>query len=274
MDLKLEGQAVLVTGGSRGIGRDIALGFAKESAKIAICGRDKTQLNATKAEIEALGAECHVISADLANADECRRVVDDTAIYFGHLDVLVNNASVNVDKTPSSIEDASDAQLLERVNGKTMIAIRCSRSAIPHMRRRGGGRIVMIGGVSARVVIRGAEAMSANTVIPQGLGNASLASFTKFLSEDVAKDNIMVNIVHPHYTRTGRYPGRLAQYATANGLSEADAEAVLISHMPIGRFIYPSDITPIVVLLGSPLVGAVTGQSIAVDGGASRAIAY
>lgn len=116
--------------------------------------------------------------------------------------------------------------------------------------------------------------MSPGSTLPQGLGNASLANFTKFLSEEVAKDNIAVNIVHPHFTRTGRFPARLSQYAQDRGISEAQAEVQLISHMPIGRLIDPSDITPIVLMLGSPLVGAITGQSIAVDGGATRGVVY
>jgi 3-oxoacyl-[acyl-carrier protein] reductase len=274
MDLELKGHAVLVTGGSRGIGRDIALGFAREGALVAICARDQAQLDATRSEITALGATCHTIAADLGKAEDCRRVVDDTARRFGRLDVLVNNASTSVDKTPNSLEDATDTQLLERVLGKTMVAIRCSRAALGYMRRAGGGRIVMIGGMSARTVIRGEESMSAGSGLPQGLGNASLANFTKFLSEEAAADKIAVNIVHPHFTYTGRYPARLAKYAAARGISETEAEERLISHMPMGRFVYPSDITPIVLLFGSPLVGIITGQSIAVDGGATRAIAY
>lgn len=274
MDLKLGGHAVLVTGSTRGIGRDIALGFAREGALVAICGRDQKQLQATKAEVVAIGAQCHAMIADLSKADDCARVVNETASHFGRLDTLVNNASTSVDKTPNSLEDATDDQLLARVVGKAMVAVRCSRAALVHMRRVAGGRIVMIGGVSSRTIIRGDEAMSPGSTLPQGLGNASLANFTKFLSEEVAKDNIAVNIVHPHFTRTGRFPARLSQYAQDRGISEAQAEVQLISHMPIGRLIDPSDITPIVLMLGSPLVGAITGQSIAVDGGATRGVVY
>lgn len=274
MDLQLKGRAVLVTGGSRGIGRDIALGFAREGALVAICGRDPAALAATGAEIMAAGSTCHTMVADLARGEDCQRVVDEAASFFGRLDVLVNNASASVDKTPGSPEGASDVQLLERIHGKAMVAIRCSRAALPHMRRVGGGQIVMIGGLSARTIIRGEEAMTGGSVLAQGLGNAALANFTKFLSEDVAPEHIAVNIIHPHYTRTGRYPARLTQYAQARGLTEEEAEARLISHMPIGRFVYPSDITPLALLLGSPLVGAITGQSIAVDGGATRSVLY
>ena len=274
MDLKLTGQAVLITGSSRGIGLAIAVGFANEGALVAICGRDQKRLQIAKAEIEAIGGHCHAMVADLGEADECARVVDETARHFGRLDTLVNNASASVDGTPKSLDDASDDQLLARVLGKTMVAVRCSRTALAHMRKVGGGRIVMIGGASSRTVIRGDEAMSTGSTLPQGLGNASLANFSKFLSEEVAKDNIAVNIVHPYFTRTDRFPARLAQYAKDRGISERQAEQLLISHMPIGRLINPSDITPIVLILGSPLVGAMTGQSIAVDGGATRGVVY
>ncbi len=215
MDLKLRGAAVLVTGGSRGLGRDFALGFAAEGADVAICARDRAQLEATAAEIRAHGVKCVAISANLFDGADCQRVVDETAAAFGRLDVLVNNASTSVDKTPKSLEDATDNQLMERFLGKTMAAIRCARAALPHMRRAGGGRIVNIGGTAARSVFRPGELLSNASGLPQGLGNSSLANFSKYLAEEAAPDGILVNLVHPHVTRTSRHAG--APHAAREG---------------------------------------------------------
>jgi 3-oxoacyl-[acyl-carrier protein] reductase len=274
MDLNLRGAAVMVTGGSQGIGFAIAHAFADEGARVAICARDRGRLDAAAAEIRARGVECLAISADLLDPEACRRVIDETAAAYGRLDVLVNNASTSVDRTPRSLEDASDSDLMARFMGKTMAAIRCSRAALPHMRRVGGGRIVCIGGTAARSVFRAGELPSGGSGLPQGLGNSALANFSKQLAEEVAGDGILVNIVHPHTTRTGRHPDRVARLAQARGITAAEAEAAIAAQFPIGRIVEPADIAPLVLLLASPLAAAITGQSITVDGGALRGIAY
>lgn len=274
MDLKLGGAGVLITGASRGLGKDMALAFAAEGARVAICGRDAARLEAAAAEVRAVAGECLALRADLLEPDACRRAVDEAAAAFGRLDVLVNNASPVVDRAPASLEAATDAQVLERVMGKTLVAVRCSRAALPHLRRAGGGRIVCIGGTSARSVFRAGELPMPGSVLPQGLGNSSLANFAKHLAEEVARDGVVVNVVHPHLMRTSRHPARVAAMAARLGVSEAEAEAELNRLNPIGRLVETSDVVPLVLLFASPLCGGITGQSIAVDGGAVRAISY
>jgi 3-oxoacyl-[acyl-carrier protein] reductase len=274
MDLRLRDAAVLVTGGSRGIGLVLARAFAAEGARVAICARDAGRLREAVDLVARQGAECLPLAADLFDPDACCRVVEDTAAAFGRLDVLVNNASGSVDAMPRSLEDATDAQLLDRFMGKTMAALRCSRAAIPHMRRAGGGRIVCIGGTAARSVFRHGELPSTGSGLPQGLGNSALANLAKHLSEEVAADGIRVNVVHPHLTRTDRHPARVAHRASQLGVSEAEAEASIAAQFPIGRVVEPTDIAPIVLLLASSLSDAITGQAIAVDGGALRGIPY
>jgi 3-oxoacyl-[acyl-carrier protein] reductase len=274
VDLKLTGAAVLITGASRGLGRDFAVAFAAEGARVAICARDAAGLEAAAAEVRARGAECVPIVADLFKAEDCRKVVDATAKAFDRLDVLINNASTNVEGTPRSLEDATDAQLMERFLGKTMASIRCARAAIPHMRRTGGGRIVCIGGTAARSVLRSDETPSLGSGLPQGLGNSSLANFAKHLSEEVARDGILVNVVHPHLTRTSRHAERVAKWADHHGIDIAEAEARLAKRIPIGRIVEPADIIPIVLLLSSQISAGITGQAIAVDGGALAMVSY
>jgi 3-oxoacyl-[acyl-carrier protein] reductase len=278
MDLKLAGASVLITGGSRGIGFALAQGFAAEGAHVAICGRDRGRLDQAVAALNAAGAQAVGIQADLFKAEDCIAAVEGTVAAFGRLDVLVNNASTNVDKTPKSLEDATDEQVLERFMGKTLGAIRCTRAALAHLRAvralGGAGRIVCIGGMAARAVQRGAERPGAGSGLPQGLGNSALANFVKYIAEEGAPDGIVANIVHPSLTRTERHVGRMERKAATQGISIAAAEAETASHFPIGRVPGPEDIVPLVLLLSSPLAGAITGQAIAVDGGASRAIMY
>lgn len=263
MDLALRGKAVLVTGGSRGIGRAIARHFAAEGASVAICGRNSEALADALAALRAYGGPCLAIRADLFAAADCARVVEETVAAFGRFDILVSNASTNVSGT---VMTASDEVLMERVMGKTLATIRLARAAIPHMRRVGGGRIICIGGTSAR--------SPAGATLPSGLGNASLANLVKHLSDEVARDHITVNVIHPYFTKTDRYPERVAERARQRGLTLAEAEASFAADVPIGRVVEPDDIAPLVLFLASPHASAITGQAIAVDGGAVRCIAY
>jgi NAD(P)-dependent dehydrogenase (short-subunit alcohol dehydrogenase family) len=265
---------VVITGASQGIGLSLAHAFAAEGARLAICARTPSRLEAAAEDLRAAGAECLAIAADLTEPDACRHVIDTTAAHYGRLDVLINNASTNVDKTPKSLEDATDTQLLERFMGKTMVAIKCARAAIPHMRAAGGGRIVCIGGTAARAVSRGTERPGNGSGLPQGLGNSALCNFVKHLSEEVAAEGILVNVVHPHLTRTGRHPDRVAARARSAGISLEAAEAQIVANFPIGRMVEPEDIAPMVLLLASRLSGAITGQSITIDGGALRNVNY
>ncbi|MFC1817406.1 SDR family oxidoreductase, partial [Thermodesulfobacteriota bacterium] len=129
-----------------------------------------------------------------------------------------------------------------------------------------GGRIICIGGLAAR--------NPGKTGLPSGLGNAAVANFSKHLSDEVAADKILVNVVHPTFCKTDRYPARVADRAQERGISEAEAEASFAGMFPIGRVIEPADIAPLVLFLASPHAGAITGQSIAVDGGLSRSVIY
>lgn len=274
MKLNLHGKRVLVTGGSRGIGYEIARQFAAESARVVICGRDPDRLRAATDAIRAAHGECIGIRTDLFDADAGNVLVEQTVTALGGVDVLVNNASTNVDRVPERLEAASDSQVMERIAGKLMGAIRCSRAVIPHMRQAGGGRIICIGGTSARAVARGSSGAVLRSELPQGLGNSALAGFVRHLAEDVAHDGILVNVIHPYQTKTDRYPARIARLAVERGISREEAEAALAASIPIGRMIEPADIAPLVLFLASPLAGAITGQAIAIDGGAVPVVNY
>ncbi|MDA0662816.1 MAG: SDR family oxidoreductase [Proteobacteria bacterium] len=263
MDLQLKGKSVVVTGGNRGIGRGIALAFAAEGANVSIVGRDTQALAKVKGEIEALGVKANTVAADLFTAEGCSRAVDESAAAFGGVDILVNNASTSVSGT---LETLTDAQLMERLEGKTLAYMRCSRAVLTWLRKAGGGRVICIGGSAARA--------AGKVSLPSGLGNSSITAFVKHFSNDVAPENITVNVVHPPFTKTDRYPGRLEARAKQLGVSLAEAEATFVADFPIGRIVEPSDIAPMILFLASPQASAVTGQAIGVDGGSVPGIYY
>lgn len=274
MDLKLGQAVVVVTGGSRGLGNAIAKAFAAEGARLSICGRTQATLDAATDAIRRSGSECLGIRADLFDGAECRRVVEETAAHFGRVDVLINNASTGLMSLPPSIVDLTERQLTERFMGKTMASIRCAQAVVPIMRAQGGGRIVCIGGTSARSTFRGAERAGTGSAVPQGLGNSALTNFVKHLSDEVAADGILVNVVHPHQIATERSDDRFAKRARELSVDEAELRRQAAAQFPVGRMLTPEDVVPLVLLLSSPVVRGITGQSIAVDGGALRNITY
>lgn len=263
MELSLKEKSVLVTGGNRGIGLAIALAFADEGANVAICGRDQAALATAKSAIEARGVKAHTIAADLFTAAGCEAAIKETADTFGSFQVLVSNASTDIGGT---LETLTDDQAIERVMGKTLAAMRLSRAALPHLRAAGCGRIICIGGTAART--------PGKTSLPSGLGNSSLVNFVKHFSNDVGPENITVNVVHPPFTKTDRYPVRLAARAAQLGVSLAEAEASFAADFPIGRIVESADIAPMVLFLASPHAAAITGQAIAVDGGSTQMVTY
>jgi 3-oxoacyl-[acyl-carrier protein] reductase len=263
MELGLKDKAVLVTGGNRGIGLSIALAFAAEGANVAICGRNEEALEQARAAIAEHGVRTTAFVADLFTPEGCERAVSGAVEAFGHLDVLVNNASTNVS---GQLETLSDDKLMERLMGKTLASMRCARAALPHLRISGRGRVICIGGSSARLPEKGS--------LPSGLGNSALANFVKHFSIDAAPDGITVNVLHPPFTKTERHPDRVAAIARERGISFDEAEASLVARFPIGRMVEPDDIAPLVLFLASTQAAAITGQAIAVDGGAIPSVAY
>ena len=263
MDMGLKGKSVLVTGGNRGIGLAIALAFAEEGANVAVCGRDKATLAQAEAQLAAKGVKAKAVSVDLFTAAGCIGAVQAAVDAFGGLDVLVNNASTAIS---GNIETLDDDGLMERLNGKTLAYMRCCRAALPHLRKSTRGRVICIGGSAARQA--GADAL------PSALGNSALIAFVKQFSNTVASQGITANIVHPPFTKTDRFPARRAARAKLLGVSEAEAEASFAKQFPIGRIVEPADIAPMVIFLAAPQASAITGQSIAIDGGATPGTYY
>ena len=263
MDLELAGKVAVVTGGGRGIGKAVSLMLAAQGAHVALCGRTAETLNATAAEIRAFGGDAWPIVADVADLNALERLIEETAQLAGHIDILVNNA---VSSLHAPFAEQTDDNWRHHIDVKLMAYIRGSRLAVPHMRAAGGGRIVNIGGMTARIV--------APIRITNGVVNAGVSNFTKQLSAQVGADNITVNCVHPGFTATDRMLSGTRRRAQDSGISEDSEIARMVSTIPLGRLVAPEDIARAVLFFCSPLAAMVTGQSIAVDGGSGEAINY
>jgi NAD(P)-dependent dehydrogenase (short-subunit alcohol dehydrogenase family) len=262
MDLELEGKVALVTGGSKGIGRAIALGLAAEGARVAICAREQAGLDRVVAEVrDRWKQDVVAIPANLAELAEVERVVAATRERLGRIDVLVNNAGAI---RGGAFLDIPDAQWIHDWNLKLLGYIRMSRAVFPLMRAQSGGRIVNVIGAAAR--------NPTATYLTGGAANAALVNFTKGLADLGAPSNILVTAVSPAATATERWDSLMAQQAAGSGRTVEQVRAEAVAPYKLGRIATPEDIADLVCFLASARASFLTGICITVDGGATRGV--
>ena len=264
MDLGLRDKVAIVTGGSKGIGKATAMALAEEGADLAICARGIESLEEAAGEIRSkTGRTVLPIRADMTSPADIKDLVASTVDQLGGVDILVNNA---VNSTTALFLDLPDEAWLNHINVKIMGYVRCAREVIPHMQRRGGGRIINIGGMAAREV--------SDRTMTNGVTNSAMSNFSKNLSDQFAKDGILVNCIHPGATKTPRLVQGLEERAKAVGTSLDDEIRKTGSAIPIGRLVEPEEIAYLVLFLASDKASAITGQTAGVDGGQPRGIHY
>jgi 3-oxoacyl-[acyl-carrier protein] reductase len=238
------GKRVIVMGGSRGIGRAIALGFAAQGAAVSICARNPGPLEATRREIAALGVTAHGSSVDLADAKAIEAYVPQAVAALGGLDVLVNNAS--------GFGHADDEEgWAASLNVDMMAIVRGSHAAVPHMKP--GSSIVNISSISA---LR-ASSRSA----PYGAIKAAVMHYTASQAKMLAKQGIRVNGVAPGSIE---FPGGTWEDRKT---SNPELYRATLASIPFGRMGRPEEVAEVVLFLASDKAGWVTAQTIVVDGG-------
>ena len=263
MNFQLQSKVALVTGGGRGIGRAVALKFADEGANVVLCGRNEENLTRTVSELEGKGVKAWGLKADVSQMDHIEQFVASALDNAGRVDILVNNA---VTSTSAPFDTLTDEEFRYHIDVKLMAYIRIARLVLPHMIEQDGGRIINIGGMTARV--------TAPLRMTNGVVNAGVANFTKQFSGYAARHNVTVNCIHPGYTVTERVTQIFEREAQESGLKIDAIIAKHVAEIPLGRLIQPEDIANAVLFFCSPLADMLTGQSIAVDGGSSQAVVY
>ncbi len=257
MDLGLTDKVAIVTGGSRGLGKGIALGLAAEGCRLATCARGADALHAAAREIEALGADVLALPLDLTEADAAQHLVEATLERFGRVDILVNNIGGNRRKPfAETTDDDWDAVL----NLNLKAHIRCSRAAIPHLKASGGGAILFVSSIFGREA-GGAGLSIYNTT------KSALISMAKIMALELAADGIRVNCIAPGSIR---FPG-----GSWDRRVKADPEgmkAFVAQNLPIGRFGTAEEIADVAAFLVSERASLITGACLNVDGGQSRSL--
>jgi NAD(P)-dependent dehydrogenase (short-subunit alcohol dehydrogenase family) len=266
MDLGLAGKVAIVTGGSRGIGKAIALALASEGADVVIVARDKTALEAAAAEIsQKTGRAIKAISADTGDDGSVKAMVAAAASTFGRIDILVNCAAQPAGQAkPPALGEITTEDLWADVNVKVMGYLRAAREVAAPMAAAGGGRIINISGLAA----------FATGSIIGSIRNVSVAALTKNLADELAPQGITTVCVHPGLIRTEKTPGVIERRATAQGVTAAEVEKQMNALNLVGKLITAEEIADLVAFLASPKSRAINGDAIAAGGGTRGTIRY
>ncbi len=241
-----EKKVAIITGGSRGIGKEIAKKFAKENYNLVInYVSEKTNTEELKKEFEAFGAEVLFIKTNVTSYEECEKMAKDAINKFGKIDVLVNNAGVTKDSLLLRMKE-EDFDTVINVNLKGTFNV--TKACIPYMMKKKSGKIVNISSV---VGISG-NSGQAN----YAASKAGIIGFTKSVAKELASRNILANCVAPGYIATDM----------TNGLSDAVKESIN-NQIPLKRVGMPEEVAKAVYFLASEENSYITGQVVNVDGG-------
>ncbi len=248
----LEGKRALVTGASRGLGREMALALAGAGADIIITGRTRETLDATCAEIEALGRKAVGVLADMATAPECQAACEAILAEHGVVDILVNNVGNRIASMPIQEESLETwQQSLDMNLTSCFLGTKIFGAAM--LERGTGGRIINIASMSGLIANRGIGGRDYET------GKAAVIHFTRCAAADWAPHGITVNAICPGLFMTD----------TNRGWNERRPDVIeaIVAHIPVGRAGNPPEIGPLAVYLASPSASYVTGAAYVIDGG-------
>ena len=246
MQIDLKGKRAVVMGGSKGIGRSIALGLAGAGAAVSICARGRAALDATVGEIAARGVAAHGGECDLADRAAIPPYVAAAAQALGGIDILINNAS--------GFGTADDeADWAKSLDIDLMATVRASHAAIPHMETAGGGAILNISSISGYH----ASARSA----PYAAVKAAVINYTMSQAVMLAPKRIRVNAIAPGSIE---FPGGIWDRRKT---SQPQLYNAILNSIPSGRLGHPEEVANVAVFLCSPAASWVTGQTLIVDGG-------
>lgn len=262
MNLGLDGKCAIVCAASRGLGRATALSLAREGARVAICARSAGALEQAAAAIrESTGALVVPIVADVSKAADVDRLVDEAARHFGAVDILITNTG---GPKSAPFTALSDDDWREAIDSLLMSVVRLSRAVIPHMRARGGGRIINVTSISAKQPVEG-------LVLSNAL-RAGITGLARTIANELAAENILVNCVAPGYTATDRVIELAAAAAAREGISAEAVQQRTLARIPMQRLATTEEFADVVTFLASGRASYVTGTTLQVDGGYVRAL--
>ena len=254
--MELAGQAAIVTGAGRGIGRATALELARMGADIVIAELDKTGAEKTAAEIQALGRKALVLPTDVTRRADLTAMAERTQQQFGRIDILINNAGIyRAAATLDVTEEHWDA--IMDINAKAVFF--ATQAVLPTMLAQKRGAIVSLASMAGKIGSR--------TNLPYNASKAAVISMTKSIALAHAADGIRANCVCPGFVETDMWTKVSREQGALLGMSAEEFTRQRKAAVPLGRMETPEDVASVIGFLASPRSGYMTGQALSVDGG-------
>ena len=256
MDIRLDHKTAFITGASRGIGRAIALEFARSGANVTLASRSVNDLETLATQIRALGRQALVIACDLNEASSLEAAVAQAQSKLGTIDILINNAGIT--------QGVKFTQMTPELWGHIMTvnvqsAVRLMQLTLEPMAAQGWGRVINIASIAAKAGLRYSAAYNAS--------KHALLGVTRSVALDYAQKGVTINAVCPGWVLTEMVEQTVLNIVEKTGRSRAEAIQSLVKDVPLARMIEPSEVAALVTFLASNLAGAITGQGYNIDGG-------
>ena len=257
MDLGIAGKVALVTGGSRGLGKQIALALAREGCLVAVCARSSQALDQIVSDLQQVNPNSVGFQADVTTVEGCNSFYQNSVASLGDADILVNN--VGGTSGGREFDTTTDEDWTATLNLNLFSAIRMMRFALPHMKTSGWGRVVNVASLFGREYGGALSYMTAK---------AALIAFSKHMALSLAAHNVLVNTISPGSIAI---PGGRWDNFQKTGTPE-EVHEFISRHLPMGKFGWPEPIGDLVAFLCSDNANLITGTSINIDGGQARSL--
>jgi len=253
----LKDKVAVISGGGRGIGREIALAYARAGANVVLAARTVEAMEQTKTEVEAIGRQALVVPTDLRQPESVQSLAKQTVDRLGRVDVLVNNSGIGGPSAPLWEIELADWEETFAVNvGGTYL---CCKAFLPGMIERRSGSIIIIGSMSGKRPLLNRT--------PYAASKMALVGLARTLAWETGPYNIRVNVISPGAVEGERIEWVIHKQAESQGISLEEARQQFTSASPLGKLTSPVDVANAAVFLASDMAVAVTGEDINVSAG-------